>query len=149
MPKTEAVAPVTRELGDVQILVVRIGSDRPSPRLLESLLQRVEDSTLQFLDFFLVHRRSEGGYDLTEIDEAEFSLAGLSLQVAGLVGTADARRIALGLPLGAWAAVMLVEPLRPAQLAEELSRLGHPVVDAYIVPAATANAVWDRARRRI
>lgn len=137
-----------RELGDVQILVVRIGSDRPSPRLLESLLRQVEDSTLQLLDFFLLHRRSEGGYDLTEIDEAEFSLSGLALQVAGLVGTHDARRIAMELPLGAWAAVVLVETMRFARLSSDLARLGYPLTDTYAVSSATANSVWDRARRR-
>nr|WP_201469438.1 DUF6325 family protein [Microbacterium hydrocarbonoxydans] len=137
-----------RELGDVQILVVRIGSDRPSPGLLESLLRLVEASTLDLLDFFLLHRRSEGGYDLTEIDEDEFALAGLSLQVAGLVGTADARRIAMELPLGAWAAVVLVESMRSARLSSEFARLGYPPTDSYVVSAATANSVWDRARRR-
>lgn len=137
-----------RELGDVQILVVRIGSDRPSPALLESLLRQVESSTVQLLDFFLLHRRSEGGFDLTEIDEAEFSLAGLSLQIAGLVGSDDARRIAMELPVGAWAAVVLVEPMWFAQLSSDLARLGHPLIGTYSVSAATANAVWERARRR-
>lgn len=145
---------MTRDLGDVQILVVRIGSDRPSPGLLEALLRQVEAGTLQLLDFFLLHRRTEGGYDLTEIDESEFSLAGLSLQIAGLVGTDDARRIAMDLPLGAWAAVVLVEPIELvdamsfARLSSDIARLGHPLIDSYSVSASTANAVWDRARRR-
>lgn len=139
---------MARELGDVQILVVRIGSDGPSPALLESLLRQVESSTMQLLDFFLLHRRSEGGYDLTEIDEAEFSLAGLSLQITGLVGSDDARRIAMGLPVGARAAVVLVEPMRFAQISSDLARLGHPLMGTYPVSAATANAVWERARRR-
>ncbi|MFJ2542124.1 DUF6325 family protein [Microbacterium sp. NPDC087589] len=138
-----------RELGAVQILVVRIGSDRPTPALLESLLRQVEGSTLHLLDFFLVHRRSERGYDLTEVDEAEFALAGLSLQVRGLVGTDDARRIAMELPLGAWAAVVLVEPMWFDRLASDLARLGHPLIDTFAVSAPRANAVWDRARRRL
>ncbi len=137
-----------RELGDVQILVVRIGTDRPSPALLESLLRQVEASTFQLLDFFLVHRRSARGFDLTEVDEAQFALAGLSLQVPGLVGTDDARRIAMELPLDAWAAVILVEPMWFVRLSADLARLGHPLIDSFSVTAPDANAVWDRARRR-
>jgi hypothetical protein len=137
-----------RELGDVQILVVRIGTDRPSPALLESLLRQVEGSTLHLLDFFLLHRRTAKGYDLTEVDEAEFALAGLSLQVPGLIGTDDARRIAMDLPLDSWAAVVLVEPMWFTRLSTDLARLGHPLIDTFAVSAPQANAVWDRARRR-
>lgn len=137
-----------RELGDVQILVVRIGTDRPSPALLESLLRQVEESALHLLDFFLLHRRTARGYDLTEVDEAEFALAGLALQVPGLVGTDDARRIAMELPLDSWAAVVLVEPRWFTQLSTDLTRLGHPLIDTFAVSAPRANAVWDRARRR-
>ncbi|MGV2982101.1 DUF6325 family protein [Microbacterium sp. AGC85] len=134
-------------LGDLEVLVVQVSADRPSPAVLEALLHEVESGALRLIDFLLVHRRSRHGFDVTEVDDADFTLAGLSLHVPGLVGSEDARRIAAELPLYAWAAVILIEPIGGRGRSDRLVRMGHPITARFHVPSSRANSVWARARR--
>lgn len=140
---------VTRhELGDVEFVVVQLDNDHLSPRILEALLRQVEVGALRLLDFVIVDRLTVSRYRLTEVDGDEFTLAGLGLRTPGLVSEDDIRHFVPELPVGASAALILVEPTWGEHLSRDLSPHGDRVLAMQPIPAAIANAVLDAARRR-
>lgn len=134
-------------LGDVEILVVRLGSDHPSPATLESLLGLVEAGALQILDVVVARRRTNDGFDLTEVDHAQFALAGLALRVPGLLGSDDVRHLARSAPLHVWVALVLVELSWATRIRRDLLGTPDMLTDVRPIPAAVANAAWVRALR--
>lgn len=136
------------ELGDVEFLVVQLDNDHLSPRVLEALLRQVEVGALRLLDFLIVNRTTVSQYHLTEVDSDEFTLAGLGLRTPGLVSEDDVKHFVPELPVGASAALILVEPTWGEHLSRDLAPHGDRVLAMQPIPAAIANAVLDAARRR-
>ena len=132
-------------LGDVEFVVVRLDGDRLSPQILEALLRQVEDRTIRLLDFLLIHRLSGDDCRIIEIDRDDFALAGLGLEMPGLVCEEDARHFASGLPVDAFAALILVEPTWGERFARDVDRRGDRILATQPIPAAIANTVLSSA----
>lgn len=139
---------VQRELGDVEFVVVQLDNDRLTPRVLEAFLRQVEAGALRLLDFLIVQRLEADQYRLTEVDGDEFTLAGLGLHTPGLVAEDDIRHFLPELPVGALAALILVEPTWGERLSRDLAPYGDRILSTQPIPAAVANAVLDAARRQ-
>lgn len=137
----------SRALGDLEILVVRLSSDHPSPATLEALLRLVEAGALQILDVVVARRRTTNGFDLTEVDAAQFALAGLPLRVPGLLGSDDVRHVTRSVPLQTWVALVLVEIVWVPRLRRDLLGTPDTLTEVRRIPAAVANAAWAQARR--
>lgn len=135
-------------LGDVEFVVVRLEDDRLSPDILEALLRQVESGTIRLLDFLLIHRLDAEDWRLIEIDGDEFTLAGLGLDTPGLVGEDDARYFASGLPIGSFAALILVEPTWSERFSQDVDRRGDRILATQPIPAVIANAVLASALRQ-
>lgn len=135
-------------LGDIEFVVVQLDDDHLSPSILVALLRQVEGGTLRLLDFLIAHRVSSHEYRLIEVDADDFALAGLGLHTPGLVSEDDVRHFLPGLPVGALAALILVEPTWSRQLTRDLSPFGDRVLATQSIPAVVANTVLDRARRQ-
>lgn len=132
-------------LGDVEFVVVRLDGDRLSPHILEALLRQVEDRTIRLLDFLLIHRLRGDDCRIIEIDRDDFALAGLGLEMPGLVCEEDARHFATGLPVDGFAALILVEPTWGERFARDVDRRGDRILATQSIPAAIANTVVSSA----
>ena len=132
---------VTRALGDVEFVVVRLDSDHLRPSVLEALLRQVEAGTVRVLDVLLIRRPTPHEFGLIEVDSDEFTLAGLELHARGLVAEDDVRHFAAVLPVASSALLILVEPTWAEQFSAELTFNGDTVLATQFIPAAVANAV--------
>lgn len=136
----EVVDVTLQALGDLEFVVVRLDDDRLSPHLLEALLRQVETGGLRLVDFLILHRIDDGSVQLTEIDRADFALAGLSLDVPGLICEDDARHFASAIATGSRAALLLVEPTWVERLSRDIDRRDDRVLATQTIPAPIANA---------
>jgi len=130
-----------RTLGDVEFVVVHLDSGHLGPMVLEALLLQVESGAVRLLDLVIVHHVASDEYHLTEVDIDEFALAGLRMHTPGLVSEDDVRHFAAGLPLGAAAALILVEPTWSERFSRDVGRRGARVLARQPIPAAVANTV--------
>lgn len=135
-------------LGDVEFIVVQLSDDHLSPRVLVALLRHVESGSLRLLDFLVARRVSAHEYRLIEVDVDDFALAGLDLGTPGLVSEDDVGFLLSELPIGALAALVLVEPTWPEQMSRDLAPFGDRVLATRVIPAEVANLVLDAARRQ-
>lgn len=136
-----------RTLGDVEILVVRLASDHLRPTTLEALLRLVEAGALQILDVVMARRRPIDAFDIREVDDAQFALAGLPLLRQGLLGNDDVRQLTFSVPLGAWVALVLVEATWVPRIRRDLVGTPDTLAEVRQIPAAVANAAWDHPRQ--
>lgn len=137
-----------RTLGDVEFVVVHLDSGHLSPTVLEALLRQVEAGAVRLLDLLVVERLTRDEYRLTEVDRDEFTLAGLGLHTPGLVGDEDVRHFASGLPVGAVAALILVEPTWGERFSRDIGRRGARILARQPIPAAVANTVLASAPKQ-
>ncbi|MBT2485493.1 hypothetical protein J7E28_12330 [Microbacterium sp. ISL-108] len=135
-------------LGDVEFIVVQLDSDHLSPTVLEALLRQVEAGALRLLDVVVVQRLTVDDYRIAEVDADDFALAGLGLYIPGIVTEDDVRHFVPALPVGALAALILVEPTWSERLSRDLGPHGDRIVSTQPIPAAVANAVLETALRR-
>ena len=135
-------------LGDVEFVVVGLDGDRLSPNVLEAVLRQVESGAVRLLDFLVIQRLEDGSHRAIEIDGDEFALAGLGLDTPGLVGEDDAAYFASRLPIGARAALILVEPTWSERLSRDIDHRRDTILATHPIPAAVANTVLTSALRR-
>lgn len=129
----------TRVLGDVAFVVVELRRERPGPPVLEPLLRQVEAGTLRVLDFLVVRREADA-HRITEVDGDDFLLAGLRLYAPGLICVQDVGYFLPWVPLGAVAAVILVEQCWHLRFVREVEDGGDRILATQAIPSAIANA---------
>lgn len=128
-------------LGDVEFVVVRLEDDRLSPNILEALLRQVENGAVRLLDFLMIRRLGVEDYHLIEVDLDEFTLAGLALDIPGLMCEDDARHFAASIPIGSLAALILVEPAWVERFARDVDRREDRILATQPIPASIANTI--------
>ncbi|WP_336500930.1 DUF6325 family protein [Microbacterium paraoxydans] len=129
----------SRVLGDVAFVVVELRRERPGPPVLEPLLRQVEAGTLRVLDFLVVRREADA-HRITEVDGDDFLLAGLRLYAPGLICVQDVGYFLPWVPLGAVAAVILVEQCWDLRFVREVEDGGDRILATQAIPSAIANA---------
>jgi hypothetical protein len=130
-----------RHLGPVEFVAAPLIEGHPDPALLRRLSDLVDAGGLRVLDVVTAARTPAGTVSWSDVDAAEFALAGVELGLPGLVSEQDIHEVLARLAPGGWA-IVLVErtwdfPRSPYRTP------GATVVSVAHIPAAVAEAVID------
>ncbi|MFE7195909.1 DUF6325 family protein [Microbacterium oxydans] len=136
-----------RALGDVEFVVVRLEDDRLGSHVLEALLRQVESGAVRLLDVVMIRRLGHDEHRLVEVDRDDFTLAGLPLGTPGLIGADDAGHFAARIPIGALAALFLVELAWVERFARDVDCRIDRILTTQQIPARVANTVLSSALR--
>ena len=92
------------EYGPAEFIVAQFDTDRPSPGVVQAILDLVESGTLRLLDLLFVERHDDGTVDVIELEEIgdEIGMVDVTLEASGL----DA-------PPACWDVVALARPVWP------------------------------------
>ena len=131
------------EYGPAEFIVAQFDNDRPSPGVVQAILDLVESGTVRLLDLLFVTRHADGGIDIVELEEIgdEIGMAGISLDAGGLAGAADVDSIAELIEPGTTGAILVIEHLWARELASKFFQAGGLVVHSERIPAPVVNAV--------
>lgn len=130
-------------LGPVELTIVALESERPSPGFLASLAAQIDDGAVRLVDFVVIQKSLDGQVTVSEVDRAEFALAGLDLWARGLAGYEDLSVLADRVPPGTSAAVIAFEPTWSRTLDQQLAESGAVVIGTERIPAVVANAILE------
>ena len=132
--------------GPIEYLVVAFPDGNMSDEIAPELADLVDKKVIRILDIVFVTKDSSGDVDALEFDELEsmVGFAEIDAEVGGLIGPDDLDFVASELDPGSAAAVLLVEDLWAAPLAEALDRSGGVLLEGARIPqdlldAATAD----------
>jgi hypothetical protein len=132
---------VPRNLGPVEFVVAPLVDGHPDPALLLRLSELVDAGGVRILDVVTATRDQAGTTSWSDVDDAEFALAGVELALPGLVSEQDIREVLARVVPGGWA-IILVErtwdsPRGPYRTP------GATVISVAHIPAAIAEAVIE------
>ncbi|MEC5182829.1 hypothetical protein RCH12_000259 [Cryobacterium sp. MP_3.1] len=133
--------------GPVEILLISFDGERPGAPLSEALRALIDEKTVTLLDLIFVSRSVEGDLRIVEVEDLpeKAQLPDLALGELGLAGLDDVEELAVDLPPGTSAAVLVVELTWARHFASVLSASGGAVLHQERIPAAVVNAVLDAA----
>lgn len=131
------------EYGPAEFIVAQFDNDRPSPGVVQAILDLVDSGTLRLLDLVFVTRHPDGGVEIVELEEIgdEIGMAGVSLDASGLAGDEDVDSIAELIEPGTTGAILVIEHLWAKELASKFFQAGGLVVHSERIPAPVVNAV--------
>ena len=123
------------EYGPAEFIVAQFDNDRPSPGVVQAILDLVESGTLR--------RHEDGSVDIVELEEIgdEIGMAGVTLEASGLAGSEDVDSIAELVQPGTTGAILVIEHLWAKDLASKFFQAGGLVVHSERIPAPVVNAV--------
>ncbi len=130
------------EYGPAEFIVAQFDNDRPSPGVVQAILDLVESGTLRLLDLLFVTRHEDGSVDIVELEEIgdEIGMAGVTLEASGLAGDEDVESIAELVEPGTTGAILIIEHLWARDLASKFFQAGGLVVHSERIPAPVVNA---------
>ena len=101
------------DYGPAEFIVAQFDNDRPSPGVVQAILDLVETGTVRLLDLLFVTRHEDGAVDIVELEEIgdEIGMAGISLDASGLAGDEDVEQIAELIQPGTTGAIFIFEHL--------------------------------------
>lgn len=131
------------EYGPAEFIVAQFDNDRPSPGVVQAILDLVESGTVRLLDLLFVMRHADGGIEIVELEEIgdEIGMADISLDAGGLAGAEDVDSIAELIEPGTTGAILVIEHLWAKDLASKFFQAGGLVVHSERIPAPVVNAV--------
>ena len=131
------------EYGPAEFIVAQFDNDRPSPGVVQAILDLVESGTVRLLDLVFVMRHADGGVEIVELEEIgdEIGMADISLDAGGLAGAEDVDSIAELIEPGTTGAIMVIEHLWAKDLASRFFQSGGVVLHSERIPAPVLNAV--------
>ncbi|WP_314148575.1 DUF6325 family protein [uncultured Leifsonia sp.] len=131
------------DYGPAEFIVAQFDNDRPSPGVVQAILDLVETGTVRLLDLLFVTRHEDGAVDIVELEEIgdEIGMAGISLDASGLAGDEDVEQIAELIQPGTTGAIFVFEHLWAKELASRFFEAGGLVVHSERIPAPVVNAV--------
>lgn len=135
------------EYGPAELMVAQFDTDRPSPGVVQAILDLVESGTVRLLDLVFVERHPDGSVDIIELEQIgdEIGLTDVSLEASGIAGDEDVAQIAELLEPGSTGAVLVIEHLWAKTLASRFFESGGVVVHSERIPAPVVNAVAAEA----
>ena len=128
--------------GPVEYLVVGFPGGTVSDDLALELAKLVDNQTIRLLDLVVLTKGDFGDVALAEFDELDqfACLTEIDGEVGGLIGAEDIDFVGADLDPGSAAAVLLVEDLWAASLADALDRSGGFMLDGARIPRDLADA---------
>ncbi|MFT4088848.1 MAG: DUF6325 family protein [Gordonia sp. (in: high G+C Gram-positive bacteria)] len=128
------------KLGPVELMVVALAGDGPSPEVIDALTAQVDAGVVRVLDFVVVSKSETGDVSITEV---EFDDAALDLVVPGLTGDDDIATLAENLGGGETAAIVALELVWARELGARLAAEGSGVIAAERIPSAVVNEIAE------
>jgi uncharacterized membrane protein len=131
------------EYGPAEFIVAQFEGDRPSPDVVEAILDLVASGTVRLLDLLFVRRSEDGTVEIVELEEIgdEIGMTDVVLEVGGLAGDDDVTDIADLIEPGRSGAVLVIEHVWAKTLASRLFAAGGRVVHSERIPAPVVNAI--------
>jgi len=122
--------------GPVEYLVVGFPDGTVSDDLAPELAKLVDNEVIRVLDLVVLTKDTSGGIAVAEFDELDqfASFAEVDAEVGGLISAEDIDFVGDDLDPGSAAAVLLVEDLWAASLADALDRSGGFLLDGARIP---------------
>ncbi|MGO4592395.1 DUF6325 family protein [Leifsonia sp. 2TAF2] len=135
------------EFGPAEFIVAQFDTDRPSPGVVEAILDLVDNGTVRLLDLVFVERHDDGSVDIIELEEIgdEIGITDINLEASGIAGDEDVEQIAEAIEPGSTGAVLVIEHLWAKTLASRFFESGGVVVHSERIPAPIVNAVAAEA----
>ena len=135
--------------GPVELYLVGFEGERPSPGVMDALLDLVGQGIVRLLDFVIVAKSEDGEITVTEIEaEAEaYGLVDVEILAAGIAGDEDIDEFATHIPPGSSAALVALELVYARTLAEQVAQSGGVVLRTERIPAPVVNAVIEAAEQ--
>ena len=128
--------------GPVEYLVVGFPDGNVSDDLAPELAKLVDNQVIRILDLVFLSKDGAGDVTVTEFDELDqfAGFAEIDAEVGGLISAEDIDFVGDDLDPGSTAAVLLVEDLWAAPLADALNRSGGFMLDGARIPRDLADA---------
>lgn len=135
------------EYGPAEFMVAQFDTDRPSPGVVQAILDLVESGTVRLLDLVFIERHDDGSVDIIELEQIgdEIGLSDLTLDASGIAGDEDVQQIAELLEPGSTGAILVIEHLWAKELASRFFESGGVVIHSERIPAPVLNAVAAEA----
>ncbi|WP_431245791.1 DUF6325 family protein [Leifsonia xyli] len=135
------------EYGPAEFVVAQFDTDRPSPGVVQAILDLVENGTVRLLDLVFIERHDDGSVEIIELNEFgdEIGLTDITLEASGIAGDEDVEQIAEMLEPGTTGAVLVIEDLWAKELASRFFEAGGVVLHTERIPAPVVNAVASEA----
>ena len=128
--------------GPVEYFVVGFPDGTVSDDIAPELAKLVDNQTIRILDLVFLTKDTSGNVAVVEVDELD-QLAGfvqIDAEVGGLIGPEDIGFVGEELDAGSAAAVLLVEDLWAAPLADALDRIGGFLLEGARIPEDLVDA---------
>lgn len=128
--------------GPVEYFVVGFPDGTVSDDIAPELAKLVDNQTIRILDLVFLTKDTSGNVAVVEVDELD-QLAGfvqIDAEVGGLIGPEDIGFVGEELDAGSAAAVLLVEDLWAAPLADALDRSGGFLLEGARIPEDLVDA---------
>lgn len=128
--------------GPVEYLVVAFPSGSAIDKIAPELADLVDKNLIRILDAVVVAKDASGDVAAIELDELDGQAAFLEIdaEVGGLVGPDDISFVGEGLDPGVTAAVLLIEDLWAAPLADAVGRSGGALLEGARIPRDLVDA---------
>jgi hypothetical protein len=127
--------------GPVEYLVAGFPDGNVSDGIAPELARLVDNQVIRILDLVFLSKDSAGDVTVTEFDELDqvASFTGIDAEVGGLIGPDDIGSVGEGLDPGSAAAILLIEDLWAAPLADALDRGNGFLLEGARIPADLAD----------
>ncbi|MGA0566365.1 DUF6325 family protein [Rathayibacter sp. KR2-224] len=131
------------EYGPAELIVAQFENDRPSPGVVQAILDLVEGGTVRLLDLLFVERHEDGSVEIIELEQIgdEIGMSDVELEASGLAGDEDVQEVAELLAPGSSGAVLVIEHVWAKDLASKFFQAGGLVVHSERIPAPVVNSV--------
>jgi hypothetical protein len=135
------------EYGPAEFMVAQFDTDRPSPGVVQAILDLVESGTVRLLDLVFIERHDDGSVEIIELAEIgdEIGLTDVTLDASGIAGDEDVEQIAELIEPGSTGAILVIEHLWAKELASRFFESGGVVIHSERIPAPVLNAVAAEA----
>lgn len=129
--------------GPVELYLVGFQGERPDPGVIQALSDLLESGLLRLLDVVIIARSDDGDVTVVEVDDQTDGFGDLVVEAVGLAGEEDIAEFADHIPLGASAALFVLELTWARTLASRLDASGGVLLRSERIPAPIVNAIID------
>lgn len=135
------------EYGPAEFIVAQFEGERPTPGVIQAIVDLVDTGTVRLLDLLFVSRSLDGDVEIVEFEDAgdEYGLTEITLEASGIAGSEDVDDIADLIDPGTSGAILVLEHTWAKDLASKFFAAGGSVIHSERIPAPVVNAVLAEA----
>jgi hypothetical protein len=135
------------EYGPAEFIVAQFDGDKPSPGVVQAILDLIGTGTVRLLDLLFVSRAPTGEVQVSEFEDVgeEFGFGSVTLEASGLAGADDVDDIIELIDPATSGAILILEHTWATDLANRFFAAGGSVVHSERIPAPVINAVLTDA----